>query len=499
MFVARSFAFTSPLQPAATDKPAQRSRSPRRTAYAAKTPPFPLPRTHEPSHDRNLPAAEVPPPSSPVPVPPSPRSAASSRHSSRPSSRQGYPFPIAESGSLTSQLEQAAAQPSPGKHDAAALPPAVAALLAMTAIPPHRKGQKRRQVQAPSTRPRHMSLSELVDEWHAMDLGDASSFSPSSPAMEFLLSSPDHESALARSPSDDELPDRFTFAARSQSDDSIPSLDSECRSLQSAVDPVTPLPSAPSGGETSSVKSVGSARREKDKWSPRSVDCACDHPLLQTSVPDSPDTDSSPLSPPRQRHLERKLHHRALHRQHHRHYHPRHLLQHVPSRQRLQPSSHPSVQPVKYQTSKSWRPLSNFRSNLTASLETLKSAATSISNFTAPSLTPDDYLSQSLFDTITPYRSEVRPRFSGIPNAQVRRYFNPGPPPAGDTPLEFHLHNSYIDQTDLLTVSLDPTDTSHEHVIPMQTYIRATPPHQTSDGSTGQSVSQSAIDLLPGL
>ena len=82
----------------------------------------------------------------------------------------------------------------------------------------------------------------------------------------------------------------------------------------------------------------------------------------------------------------------------------------------------------------------SFKSNLTASLNALASAARSFSNFTAPSLPPDDLLTRSLLApnpssvryqplNYPPARfpSEMRPKpIHGVPEPALRRYLNPG-------------------------------------------------------------------------
>ena len=82
----------------------------------------------------------------------------------------------------------------------------------------------------------------------------------------------------------------------------------------------------------------------------------------------------------------------------------------------------------------------SFKSNLTASFNALASAARSFSNFTAPSLPPDDLLTRSLLapnPSIVQYQtvhypsarfpSEMRPKpIHGVPEPALRRYLNPG-------------------------------------------------------------------------
>lgn len=104
----------------------------------------------------------------------------------------------------------------------------------------------------------------------------------------------------------------------------------------------------------------------------------------------------------------------------------------------------------------------SFKSNLTASLQALKSAAKSFSNFTAPSVPPDDFLTRSLLSP--KFTSEMRPKhLEGLPSPELRRYLNPQPAPISPTELSMHLHDS-------LTLDADADD--HAPMIQMQTYER---------------------------
>ena len=84
-------------------------------------------------------------------------------------------------------------------------------------------------------------------------------------------------------------------------------------------------------------------------------------------------------------------------------------------------SSSPLLQPFK--------PLrSAFKSNLTASLRALRSAAKSFSNINFPSIPPDDFLTRSILtiDPNVPYMDERRPPVTEeMPSAELRRYLNP--------------------------------------------------------------------------
>lgn len=104
----------------------------------------------------------------------------------------------------------------------------------------------------------------------------------------------------------------------------------------------------------------------------------------------------------------------------------------------------------------------SFKSNLTASIQALKSAAKNFSNFTAPSVPPDDFLTRSLLSPS--YTSEMRPKhLEGLPSPELRRYLNPHPAPISATELSMQLHDSLI---------LDADADMQAPMIQMQTYER---------------------------
>ncbi|OBT72892.1 hypothetical protein VF21_08029 [Pseudogymnoascus sp. 05NY08] len=87
------------------------------------------------------------------------------------------------------------------------------------------------------------------------------------------------------------------------------------------------------------------------------------------------------------------------------------------------------------------RQKSAFKSNLTASLRALRSAAKSISNMTAPMITPDDFLTRSIIaiDPKVPFTDErMPPRLDKMPTPALRRYLNP----TTNAPIEAHVHAS---------------------------------------------------------
>jgi hypothetical protein len=81
---------------------------------------------------------------------------------------------------------------------------------------------------------------------------------------------------------------------------------------------------------------------------------------------------------------------------------------------------------------------SAFKSNLTASLRALKSAAKSFSNLAPPPLTPEDFLTRSILtiDPQVPFTDErMPPRLEDTPTPALRRYLNP----TTNAPIEAHV------------------------------------------------------------
>ena len=151
----------------------------------------------------------------------------------------------------------------PSTHDPNALPPAVAALLAVTAIPPRRPNRYRTHAGSG----RRISIEELISEWRNDDSLKQSYESPTSGALGILL-----EDGLD---ADDDNSVPSYLNARSASSDSMPSLDSDNQSVLSVGSPSTP-------GSLRSRKSITNFKKEKPRSLPASVDCALDHPLITT-------------------------------------------------------------------------------------------------------------------------------------------------------------------------------------------------------------------------
>ncbi|KAI0480279.1 hypothetical protein GGR56DRAFT_263582 [Xylariaceae sp. FL0804] len=87
---------------------------------------------------------------------------------------------------------------------------------------------------------------------------------------------------------------------------------------------------------------------------------------------------------------------------------------------------------------------SAFKSNLTASLRALRSAAKSLSAFTASSIPPDDFLTRSILtiDPRVPFTDERRPPvLEEEPTEAMRRYLNPTNSPRPESRASSPIHS----------------------------------------------------------
>lgn len=330
----------------------------------------------------------------------------------------------------SSRRSSKAGQEGANVHDAQALPPSMAALLAMTSIP--------RKKAFPPSRPsmrsqRQMSSQELVELWKQLDIDEEVAIDPT---MEFLLSPPRPEDMLTRTMSNESLTHTFS-RSRSCSTESMASLEGDTSASWS-------LPSTPA-----SPKRTETLNGMKDRTVviPTSIDSVIDHPLLPYHEPESSSYDDAPSSP------------------------------------FSSPARSPSPPNRGRRTSKARGKSSATKSALSLSIKAFRSAARSFSNFAAPSLTvlPDDHLSRGLFPKGAPtYPSEMRPKpLDGTPTAEMRRYMNPAHRLA---PGDFHLHGASWDHVDLEAAAaagipvtaLNGTKEGPKGpgVIKLQTYIR---------------------------
>jgi hypothetical protein len=308
---------------------------------------------------------------------------------------------------------------APKSHRTDAIPPAVAALLAVTAIPKmpaRRKG---------ALRDRRISMDELIQEWRQ----DEPEIVPSvvgSP-LDLLLgrvdeSEDDYGSLVSIEQEKDSMVSH-SVTSRSISSDSIstipPSLDTDAPSFTSNWDT---LSTPESYRQRPTLE-----RREKIVSSPPKEDCVLDHPLLHFTPDDCEEIVN----------LE--------------------------------------IPDIVETPSASTERFKSFKSNLTASLQALKSAAKSFSNFTAPSVPPDDLLTRSLLSP--KFTSEMRPKLmQGLPSPALRRYLNPQPTGITPSDLSMQLHDALM---------LDVDEDTLAPMIQMQTYERR---HRSSKRRQSKSV-----------
>ncbi|MBE7180495.1 MAG: hypothetical protein INR71_04655 [Terriglobus roseus] len=240
----------------------------------------------------------------------------------------------------------------------------------------------------------------MIQGWREEDLPSSASFSPGSP-LDLLLERPedasDVEDVTGTSPSfaeDSVLDQHGSISSRSVSSESIMSMPDLV--LEDRSPPSWGSPSTPSIRSRKVSSSLGSSpsrdRKDRVVSSPSKEECMSNHPLL----PPPPQNED------------------ALHGS------PDFKIAFAPTQRS---KSLPQVSPK-----------SSFKSNLTASLNALASSFRSFSNFTAPSIPPDDLLTRSIFPSSPAiqqrYVSEMRPKSSeGVPDAALRRYLNPTPGP----------------------------------------------------------------------
>ncbi|GAB7347065.1 hypothetical protein MBLNU459_g3201t1 [Dothideomycetes sp. NU459] len=369
------------------------------------------------------------PPQSPLPTP-APTLNSTMPVTPRPSQPVEIPVRRSSRESITPppmnhRMHHAAARksrrPEDSDHRADALPPAVAALLAVTAIPPPRAIQFRRK-KSNSYKSRRISIDELVQEWRN-DSSLRTNFG-SSTSMDMLLEAADDSGDDFGSRSDGG--DERLFASRSTSCDSIPSLEADDdRSVMSLGSPATPesLHSTRSGNAT--------PRKEKAVSPLETEDCGLDHPLgTSDAYFDDLEYNVTPSPTPKN-------------------------------------GSQPKT--------------SSFKSNLTSSLQALKSRA--LASFSSLNLSSGDAFSD---DTLWqhPYlfprfSHEIRPiDFSSSPTRSERRYLNPHP----STPItleeqQHHWQHAFPSSFE---------DFSSSPMIQMQTYKRTSSrksSRRTSSGS----------------
>lgn len=251
-----------------------------------------------------------------------------------------------------------------------AISPSVAALLAMTDIPrpPHR----RRHLAE-----RNLSVDEVMSDQHDSEK-DASSSSLCRGPLDLLLSPPEDLADDDLSATESNV---GSLLARTISADSVPSLGGEsfATDFGSSID--TP------GRVSTSARRRHSPMRKSLEPVRSPPDATEEHPLAGVDGIDLEELLELPS----------------------------------PAKEETTPYSYPSLQPFK--------PLRfAFKSNLTASLRALRSAAKSFSSINFPTIPTDDLLTRSILtiDPNVPYMDERRPPVTEeMPSAELRRYLNP--------------------------------------------------------------------------
>ncbi|KAJ5587352.1 uncharacterized protein N7459_003117 [Penicillium hispanicum] len=270
------------------------------------------------------------------------------------------------------------------------LPTSVASMLDATAIPvPRRTWSTRRPRKLP--RGNHVEeFSRIMQEGLRSKEEYSISGGGNSP-LDILLSPPDKEREKYPAGNDSVL--ETPFSMRSNSSESMPSLEHDLDSPSSSPFPATPA----------SHRSL--SERRQPRYSP-AEDCALNHPLLETEMDDNDIVDFDG-------------HGDTV------------ISDAVPAKPSGSIRSFPRLK-------------SSFKSNLTASLRAIKSAAQSVSTFATPSVQPEDFLTRSLF-TIAPELTDDRrpPPMQDPPSPALRRYLNPTP----ISPAEMYVYHDHPHET----------------------------------------------------
>ncbi|CAD0106263.1 unnamed protein product [Aureobasidium uvarum] len=402
MLVPRSFKYSS--------SPPSDSQKQRRSSTTKSTKSFTLPPASTPAPPPRSDAASLcshPPPHAPwILTPAMPSTLQPSRPVEIPSRRSPRELKHVRTSRASSKSSRTSRN-SETRHRPDALPPAVAALLAVTAIPPP-KSQIRRK-QSPL---RDMSIDELIQEWRK-DSSTKSSYSCAS--LDMLLGSADEDDY------------EHMYSSRSTSCDSIPSLDGDEGSVLSVSNPATP------DSIRSRKSSMGSYRKEKTLYTPEIEDCSVDHPLGFSSL--EFDEDLIVINSP------------------------------CPKERKQRKSG-------------------GFRSNLSSSLQAIKSRVTSSFSSLNLNLDEDSFSDASLWQH--PYlfprlSSELRPTpFTSTPSKSHRQYLNPRSAPV---PFEEQQHHW---QKALSSLDSPDSELSEAPMIQMQTYNKraASSPRRSRRGSS---------------
>jgi hypothetical protein len=226
-----------------------------------------------------------------------------------------------------------------------------------------------------------------------------------------LLSPPDdydEDSRLEKSPSDSQL------SLRSNSTESVPSLDADDESTFSWNSVYSPPMSRNKSSNDPRLRGLASPPE----------DCHYDHPLMWDSDED---------------------------------------VSSVPT---LEPAGTEDVGYFSEDTLKRIGRQLNFKSNLTASIRVLKSAARSFSSISVstPLIQPDDYLTRSILSITPQFTDEKRPAPTlDTPTPALRRYLNPTNP-VPDSPCTgaiqmqtYHSNQNTCDSPTAASATANPT------------------------------------------
>ncbi|KAL2840969.1 hypothetical protein BJY01DRAFT_217972 [Aspergillus pseudoustus] len=287
------------------------------------------------------------------------------------------------------------------------LPTSIASILEATAIPVPRRSWASRES-------RKLPRGNHVQDFSKLLMGgidDPTLEGTGNSTLDVLLSPPEElEKSFSSSDCDSET---LSCSVPSISISSVPSLENDVDTPSSLSIPFTP------SSQRSPSERVLRRRRPSN-----CENCAFDHPLLDTQPSDTEDEHS------------------------------------IASQQSASTPNHTPART--FISSRSFPRLGSFKSNLTASLRAIKSAAQSVSTFASPAVQPDDFLTRSLF-TITPEMTDDRrpPPMQDTPSPALRRYLNP----IMVSPAEMY---SYQDQPH------EPLDSRKSPIsVQMQTYHRS--------------------------
>ncbi|KAE8407995.1 hypothetical protein BDV37DRAFT_206515 [Aspergillus pseudonomiae] len=286
------------------------------------------------------------------------------------------------------------------------VPTSIASILEATAIPVPRRKRNARE-------PRKIPQGNHVQDFSKLLLegvksrDDSLMESTGNTMLDILLSPPEDNDRFASGSNCDSDSEAPSLSAHSLSIESVPSLDAEFESPSGS-----PIPSTPSSQRSPCERRYLRLSQYES--------CALDHPLLEDELSDS-------------------------------------------EWEAVQQPAFLDSTPAKSSPSRSFPRLgSTFKSNLTASLRAIKSAAQTVSTFATPSVQPDDFLTRSLL-TITPKMTDDRrpPPMNEPPSPALRRYFNP----VTVSPAEIYAYQEHPHEN---------LDTSNCPVsVQMQTYHRS--------------------------